>query len=767
VSRLSDRLQKALGSRYRLEERLGAGAMGVVYRAFDPSLQRAVAIKLLRPELATETGAARFLREARCLAQISHPNLVSVHEVAESDGLFYYVMDLLDGETLADRLLRGPLSDEEFRATAEQLLTALEAVHDAGIVHRDVKPENLFLTGDRVILSDFGVAKSDSGTATLTAAGRYIGTPAYSAPEQFSGCSDDTRSDLFAAAAVLFEATTGKRWQHLDPVSDATWEGVPPALRLVIARGLKVSLDDRWEDAASFRTSLLEALAAPGEKRGRRLALAAVTLAVVALIALTVREIEPDSTGSAEEITSVAVLPCDGGGQEEGGLLAILLAEGLRRELGMLRLDVPGRHSVVGFSAGGDIRGIGDSLSVQSVFECATRVTGDSIRVSGQLYDAATGFGIPPAIEMEVGVEDSWRMVDSVTRVIVEAISPLLAAGLGPRPTAGPPSEAYYLYGRGIQAFTGRSGSEAVAALQTAQRRYEEALEVDSTFALAWAGLAEVYLARPGRALASSRAAYPDARRFAETARRLDPGLAEPYVALGETIRAYDRDRWVEGDALFRQAIALNPGLGFAHLWYAIYLAQSGRLDSALAHAHAAVATDPRAADLTNGLGIVLYLRGDNEEAAEVFRETIRAHPGELEARMWLAAPLIEMGEDSDAVATLDLARERVPRVFNPILAAGYAGAGRDSIARALLDEVALLLPEDGSPSPFWAGVALAQLGDDGDAMESMERAYAERDEHLAYLNVLPLLRPLRQNPQFRDRWRDFVEEVGIPARSP
>ncbi|MGH7646301.1 MAG: protein kinase domain-containing protein [Gemmatimonadales bacterium] len=251
---LLERLREALAPRYDVERELASGGMGTVFLARDTQLHRPVAIKILRPELATASSADRFLREARTLADLRHPNIVPIHDQGERGGFFYYVMDYLEGDTLADRLAHGALPVAVAVRLGRDLLDALEAAHRQGVVHRDVKPSNVFLEGERAILTDFGVAKSrtDPG-AGLTGPGQLVGTPDYMPPEQLAGAEVTPRTDLYAAAMVVYEALTGR---HMDDPESASWSGVPHGVARALRRALAWSSADRWPDARAFRRAL-------------------------------------------------------------------------------------------------------------------------------------------------------------------------------------------------------------------------------------------------------------------------------------------------------------------------------------------------------------------------------------------------------------------------------------------------------------------------------------------------------------------------------
>jgi serine/threonine protein kinase/tetratricopeptide (TPR) repeat protein len=278
MSSVLDRLRKALAPDIVVERELASGGMGIVFLARDAVLDRPIAIKVLRPELATAVAAERFLREGRAAARLGHPNVVRVHHAAPADGLLYYTMDFVPGETLAARLLRGPLPAGETAAIGRDILGALAAAHGSRLIHRDVKPSNIFLNGTRALLGDFGVACAvESDSTTLTGTGQRVGTLAYMAPEQHLDAPITLQTDLYAVGLALFEACTGRRWESLADPDKADWSEVPRRLRQPLRKALQLAPDERWEDATSFAGAL-----EPSVGRWKRLAPAACLLAVVA-----------------------------------------------------------------------------------------------------------------------------------------------------------------------------------------------------------------------------------------------------------------------------------------------------------------------------------------------------------------------------------------------------------------------------------------------------------------------------------------------------
>lgn len=278
---LLERLRRALAPEFQVEVRVAAGGMGIVYRGREAALDRLVAIKVLRPELATATARERFLREARLLARLQHPQVVPVHRADERDGLPFYVMDFIEGNSLADRLKAGPLAPHELATISHDLLDAVAAAHGAGIVHRDIKPHNIFLRNGRALLGDFGIAHDAASTdQELTEDGLFLGTREYMAPEQLRGAVATERSDQYSAAAVLYQAATGRDWKALDVPGKANWRGVPDALARVLRRALTVRPEDRWSSMRAMRTALEKE-----QHRRRRLALRGAVVAGALLLA--------------------------------------------------------------------------------------------------------------------------------------------------------------------------------------------------------------------------------------------------------------------------------------------------------------------------------------------------------------------------------------------------------------------------------------------------------------------------------------------------
>ncbi len=744
--------------------------MASVFQGYDPSLDRPVAIKVLRPELATASGAERFLREARHLAHVSHPNVVAVHDVGEAEGLFFYVMDFLADPTLAGLLESGRLSqDESIRVTVD-LLKALEAVHSAGLVHRDVKPSNVFVTDDRVLLGDFGIAKTvdSKGAEPLTTDGQVVGTPGYMAPEQDVGDEVTPRSDLYAVGLVLFQCLTGRSFGELDTLpADITWSSVPTKLRRPIQRALAHEPDERWPDAGAFREAL-EAAAPPSGAAAtapafgsRRWALALVVLAAAAAaLGITIL-----ITSGADAIEMFAWLPCDDLSPEGD---QAYVADNLAEEMSNRLSTVPGLTGVPRPTAsavkqlGLNPEEIGNLINVGAVVECGLLKEGDSIEVDVRLSDTRTG-----EVLRASHYGGAWSEVFAIQQEIVGDVADVLPGIEVPPvgPPAPPDLDAYDLYMLGRHRWWERTGP----ALNQAERWFRSAVETDPTYARAHAGLADVYAVLTARGL---RGVFPDsafrvARHHAENAIRLDPTLAEPFAALAEAKRAYFWEDWIEAEDDYLRAIEINPSYALAHTWYSLYLGAMGRHDSAVAEAQEAVRLDFLSPNMATGLARAHFYAGDFERALESASRAFRLDQTFTEALFWRIAVLVVTGAHEEALTLLEAAEAQAAAsppapLYHALLAYGFAAAGDPDRARAILERLPAS-PDSVQAyvSPFWMAVAYAHLGETDLAFEWLAVAYDWRDEFMVLLKVIPFIDPLRGDPRFsvlEDSMSDFID---------
>ena len=577
-----DRLRSALAPGIVVERALASGGMGHVALGRDVVLNRLVAIKVLKPEMVTAVRAERFRREAENAAGLRHPNVVRVHRSEEADGLPYYTMDYVSGDTLATRLEGGHLAPREVVRLGLDLLSALGAAHARKLIHRDVKPGNIFLAGNRALLADFGIAYTrDSMMTSLTGTGELPATLAYIAPEQLHNEPVTEATDLYATGLVLYEAAAGSRWQPLTPPADGKWSQVPGFLRDPLRRALQLKPDARWPSAAAFARAL-----ATAERRYVRNRLVGATAGVAVALGLLAwwrpwdRYREPTS--------DLVVAPFGVDGLPDSGLgprLANLTAWSVEM---LTDLSVTPRDRVAGVwkaTGSAPIARLSDLMrSTRSNYGAYAllqpRLPGLEARLLIIRRDGAKVFQGSVAVEQS----DPSAMADSIALIMASAV---LSSMLPHEPPAGIPLPARTEFQRGEEAF-------AREAWLTAERHYVRALELDSNFILAgwrvgnarrWMplrsgppyppGLYQKFLADP-KAVGGIDAYLIEAQ--------FRPSGAARFAEYEKAVRVADRDPYpalLYGDELFHRGPLAGRSLGDAVL----LLERAVAIDSALAPA--------------------------------------------------------------------------------------------------------------------------------------------------------------------------------------
>ena len=623
-------LSAALADRYRLERELGHGGMATVYLAQDLRHDRAVALKVLKPELAHALGPERFLREIQVTAQLDHPHILPLLDSGDAGGFLYYVMPYVQGETLRTRLTREkqlPL-DDAFQIAAE-VADALNYAHGQGIVHRDIKPENLLLAGRHVRVADFGIARAvtAAGGDSLTATGVAIGTPAYMSPEQAGGSKDvDGRSDLYSLGCVLYEMLAGhppftggtaheilaRHSMDAVPSLAAARPTVPEGLERAIATALAKVPADRFSTAAQFadalarRGSSATVGAARSSRRVARLAVIAVAGMVTVGGAILMLRPSPKAPGYAR--TAIAVLPFQNlSAQGPHAYFAGGLHDELLTQLSKVAaLKVISRTSVMGYeSTKTPLRQIASELGVGSVVEGSVQIEGSRLRVNVQLIDAATDAPVW-AERYDRTLDDAFAIQSDVAQRIVAAVGAALSDAEQQRLAAVPTAnaEAYRLYLQGRE-YLIRPGflrrNEEIA-----QQLFETALARDPGFALAHAALSEVHGRMFWFRYDPSPARAARQRAEAEAALRLAPELPQAHVAMG---LAHFWGRRDYRRALEEFRVALKGLPNDARVWQLIGTVHRrlGNWDEVLAAFEKATQLNPRDAQLFFGFGGYTY----------------------------------------------------------------------------------------------------------------------------------------------------------------
>ncbi len=602
---LLERLRAALADRYRVDREVGRGGMALVFFAHDLKLDRPVALKVLRPDLAASLGADRFLREIEIVARLTHPNILPLHDCGKADGQLYYTMPFVEGESLRNRLDREKqLPIDDALRIAREVADALGHAHALGIVHRDIKPENILFSAGHAVVSDFGIARavSAAGVGTLTETGLAVGTPAYMSPEQASGPSDiDGRSDIYALGCVLYEMLSGetpylgrtpqaivaKKLTEPPPRVSVVRETVPIKVEEALVRALARTPADRFRTAQGFAEALSTgAILRRAPLHGwRRAAALVVTFGV---LALAVRGLH--SMLAETGIHKLAVLPLtDLTNDSAQAYLADGVQEALTSELGQLGLSVTARATMVQFrNAHKPIREVAREVGADAVIEGSVYRSHDSLQISTRLYDkdereiwAASYAGV---------LSDVVTLYRGFARAMAHEIgvrlNPTNEARLSETRTVNP--HVYEAYLRGMHLL---DNPRTDADLDSAIASFQQAVDQNPADPLAYAGLALGYTTI-GHGMNPPDDVWPRARAAAERAIRLDSTLADAWAALA-TIKTYAESDWEGAERAFRRANELNPSLAMNHYHYAWYLALFGRVDEALVEHRRAQELDP------------------------------------------------------------------------------------------------------------------------------------------------------------------------------
>ena len=766
ISTLLEQIRDALHPRLIVERELDRGGMGYVFKGRDPSLDRAVAIKVLRPELATEVGTGRFLREARILARISHPSVLAIYAAGKADGLLYYVMDFVESPTLKQRLADGPLAHPEVVKLGTDILAALSVVHGAGLIHRDVKPANVFLLPDRALLADFGVAGligKEPEADPLTQTNERVGTPGYMAPEQAAGLKTDARTDVYAVGEVLYESLTGRRWGEPGQFS---MEGVPSALQPVLEKALSFSPSSRWQDSASMSEALANAYgkptgsALPAAETGRRrlprgvewiagaIAILGLTIGVVRVVGELgggASSVAPADNPPIEPV-AIAMLRCEDTSTNPefkniAASFSTLLMESLRR-VPELRIKGPRGYSLAGVTGEVDVAALARRLEVAAILGCSIHEDGQQLRVIPRLYDVDGTELWFEIVETPLTAEGVFALeqaiVDATGDRLLEdwgSLSPDLRRGqarvLG----------AVDLYLAGLAAWERRTRE----SMEEAESLFDAAIQLDEQYARAWAGKAGVAASRSGRGYQPPRLAFEMAKVFAQKAIALDSGLAEAHAVLGEYYRAYAWD-WRAADSSFARALQADRGFATAQLWRANNYLGLGRIPEAVAAAELAVMFDPVTPHITTGLAAVLFHAGHFEDAIVTARGI---DPAFVEATLLEIGAMIFSGHEEQAREMLGaVSLESVSsETHRAGLAFAFAKLGNHELARSILTDLEDRWSRTVYFPPFLIAAAYGELGQEVDAERWLWRAYQEKDEFLTLINVSPLMESMRGHP--------------------
>jgi eukaryotic-like serine/threonine-protein kinase len=793
---------------YEIRSVLGTGGMGEVYEAYDSRLRRRIALKTLPPAFAADPARReRFEREAQAVAALNHPNVVTIHSVEQAEGVPFLTMELVDGRPLSAFVSPGGMPLGHLLQLAIPLVDAVSAAHARGITHRDLKPGNILVTDEgRVKVLDFGLAKvSDAAWAIdetitnnrLTGEGRIVGTVGYMSPEQAEGRIVDSRSDLFALGVVLYELATGEPpFQGDTPMSvlsailketpapvTTRRPDLPAELARVIrrclekdpARRLQTALDLRNELEEIKATSLPSASSATplaptspaahvnvtsdaavlaqilGRHRGVIGAVGAVLL-VLAVVAGWRWWADSRMT-----IDSVAVLPfLNATGNPDSDYLSDGLTDTLTSNLAQIRsLRVVPRTLAASYQdRATDLREIGRSLDVGALVTGRLVQRGDRMILQAQLVDLKTVAQLW-GDQMEFAPSDTLAVQKELSKVIAEKLRARLTREDEKTLTSGTTDPvAYQLFLKGQYAFSKRTP----VSLAHATQYYQQALDRDPSYALAYVGLAQSFGARATNGYLPAREGYAKSMAASRKAIELDDGLARAHAVLGAAVLNHDWN-WSDAEREFRRALALDSEASEVHFLYgAFFLTPIGHLDVAIAELKRAEALDPLAPVVPARLGMVLAYAGRYDEAIDACQRALALEPDQPLGHRFLALAYRLKGVVGAAVAESRRMTELGDANGRVFLGQIYASTGQRRDALALLKD---LTAESTTRGGRFVGVAAlsAALGDTDQAFTWLDRAFDQRDNGLLSLRVNPDFQGLRNDPRFRK----LIEHIGVP----
>jgi len=784
---------------------IGRGGMGEVYLARDLKLGRQVALKLLPRHLTDDPErGARFRREARALAALNHPGIVTLHSIEEFQGSPVLTMEWVDGVGLRDQIPAGGMEVERFRSLALQLADALAYAHERGVVHRDLKPDNVMLAADgRVKVLDFGLAKwiqgelgsaaTGPGVAThdSTVAGALMGTASYMSPEQAEGRPVDLRSDLFSLGCVLYEMLSGRRAFGGDSTPSILAAvlrdrpeplrrlrpDLPVALVEIVERCLEKDPGARWPDGGALRDALraLPASSSPAAARkpddatspeagpttarvarSSRFPRSRVALVLALLLAVAGwavwRLAGTGEPAANRPIDSLAVLPFQDFSAEREPYLADGLTAALITELSKIgSLRVISHTSVMPFRERTEsLPAIARRLGVDAVLDGSIVRDGDRLALSVSLVRARSERTL-----WSGSFEEELRDVLILNRTIASEVAGELAAVVGPddRARLRTPSplapRAYEAMLRGSYLWNRLDRDRAL-------RLMREAIEIDPRFALGWATLSDAYLQ-----LANDDPSYvPMARAAAERARELDPDLAQARTTLGAIALYFDWD-WATAERELGRALQLNPGYDQAHQIHGDYLEFLGRWDDAIAEGIRSTAVNPTSVAMLMNLGITYVFAGRYEEAERACETARQLEPRYFMAHRCLAEALAGQGRRDAARAELERAVELAPddQALMAQQAILYSAWGQGERAREVADRLDAMRAAGGYVSPLIEGMVRMALGETRAALDRLEVAVEEKAPWTPGICAWPYFDPLRGEPRFEE----LVRRVGLP----
>jgi len=772
--------------RYQIIEELGKGGMGRVYKVLDKEVNAKVALKLIKPEIASDKKTIeRFRNELKVARDIAHKNVCRMYHLGKEEGAYYITMEYVSGEDLKSFIRRsGLISVGKAISIANQVCEGLLEAHRLGVVHRDLKPQNIMIDKDgNARIMDFGIARSLRAKG-ITGSGVMIGTPEYMSPEQVEGKEADQRADIYSLGVILYEMVTGrvpfegdtpfsigvKQKSEIPRPPKEIKEQIPEDLNRVILKCMEKEKENRYQSVGELHSELMnlekgiptterivperkpltsrEITVTLGLKKLLVPALVFIGIVIVGVIIwqlLPKKEVIPSPSEPVKP--TIAVLPFEdlSSGRDQEAL-ADGIPETLINALSSLEgLYVSARTSSFSFKGKQqDIREIGQKLGVEALLEGSVQVAGNKLRILVRLVNIEDGFPIWSE-NYNKTADDVFVIQDDIARSVVKALKiKLLGEEEQIVKSYTDNREAYNLYLRG-RFFWEKRGTKD---LEKAIEYFEKAIEKDPSYALAYAGLADSYFVLGDNQDIPAKEAYPKAKTAAMKALEIDEGLAEAHVTLAGILEW--EHNFKEAVREYQIALELKPGYATAHHWYAFYLSFFGRYDKAIEEIWKARELDPLSPRINVNVGLILYYARQYDRALEELKKSIELFPDHGANYSYLSCVYAQLGQFEEAIN----AKLHVYEItqgnseLSPWLAYCYALSGNRAETQKRLRDII-----EYSKKGFVSYIVIARvyvgLGDKEQAFIWLDKAYSEKDSRLTYLKADPTFDPLRSDPHF------------------
>jgi TolB-like protein/tetratricopeptide (TPR) repeat protein/predicted Ser/Thr protein kinase len=740
---------------------IGKGAFGTVYRAWDPNLHREVALKLVDVDPDDLAVRSAVINEARLLARVRHTNVVAIHGAEQASGKIGLWMEFIRGRTLREIVNeRGPLSPREAIGICLELSRALAAVHAAGLVHRDVKAQNVMREhGGRIVLMDFGAGEEVANSAPR----RLRGTPVYMAPELVNGGAATPRSDVYSLGVLLFYLVTGTHpisGNAVEEVQAAHRQGqrkllrdlrpdAPPAFIRCVEQLLEADPARRIQTAGAAEVALLRAL--EETKRPARFGVAGVAAAIAAVILMGVgiNALWTRFAAGGASVRSLAVLPMVNLSGDPGqeyfvdGMTDLLIAELSR----ISSLRVTSRTSVMGYKQTKKrIDEIARELDVDTVLEASVMLSGPQVRLNASLIRRSDQARLWGKL-YEQPIRDAFGLQATLARDLADgvrlAITPAERRHLQNVTVVSQEAQDLYLKGRFVFHLQDHNRAREACEL------LEQAVKLDPKFAIAWATLARCYAYLGNYGLLLPEAARPLIAAAASRAIAEDDSVVEAHIELALQRFLYEWDWQLARDG-FEQAVRQSPNNSLARDRYARFLSAAGRTTEAVEQARRGVQSDPQSASMRGTLALMLFYHRQYAEALQRSNEAIALEPSNFIHQTVRARTLAALARYDEAIQSMQQAAAATSqRNLWGEVAQYHARAGRTDEALAILAKLPGIVGPDGFTQSEDAAFILAALGRNEEALQRLEQAVDARSPRILWLRVDPRVDALRQDPRF------------------